>query len=596
MNVTLPSETRLRSVLRLSYWRNRLSQREDQVFLILTVIIGAFAGLAVVAFILITERLGARLYPPGVPNWRRVLGPILGALSMGYVLARFFSDARTNGVLQTRAALASSDGRITLHSIVGKFLCTSVTLASGIPLGPEGPSVAVGAGIASVLGRKLGLSNEKVRALIPVGAAAAISAAFNTPIAAVIFSLDDIVGDLHAPVLGSVVLASATSWMVLHLSLGNDPLFRVPQYALFHPIEFVFYAILGCLGGVFGGAFIRSVLWLRAKFKTFPARTVWVQPLAGGIVVGVAGLVVPQVLGVGYVHINSILNGQMAIRIAAILVLLKLVTVVFSVSSGNAGGIFAPTLFVGAMLGGTVGGVAHYFFPSLTASPGAYALVGMGVAFAGMVRSPMTSVILVFEVTRDYAIIVPLMIANLISYFVSQKLSEETLYEGLARQDGVHLPTARSHAPRKVRQVAQIMRPTEHVLAEDMTVNDAMTFISASGLRSWPVLTRGRLSGVATVQSLQHLQAEGKGDLPLGQVIQPLNLPHLHPDHSLELALERMGAAGVDALPVIDRFDAHHIVGVVYLSDVLAAYHLHVDSAPASSSPDSSNPPPSQGD
>jgi chloride channel protein, CIC family len=205
-----------------------------------------------------------------------------------------------------------------------------------------------------------------------------------------------------------------------------------------------------------------------------------------------------------------------------------------------------------------------------------------GVAFAGIVRSPMTSVFQVFEVTHDYAIIVPLMTANLVSYFVSRKLSEETPYEGISRQDGIHLPTARSHAARTVRQVAQIMRPVEHVLNADMTVNDALTLTSASGLRSWPVLSDESLSGVTSSQSLQQLQAEGKGDLPLRRVTQSFSFPHLHRDHSLNLPLERMGAAGLDALPVVDRFNAHEMVGIVYLSDILAAYHLPMSSASAS--------------
>src|SRR5436189_617897 len=206
-----------------------LSQREDQVFLVLALVIGALTGLAVVAFILVTERLGMRLYPPGGAAWRRLVLPVAGSLGVGYLLAQYFPYARGSGVPQTKAALYAREGRITMRTVLGKFLCTSATLASGIPLGREGPSVQVGGGIASVLGRLLGLRTEKVKALIPVGAAAAIAAAFNTPLAAVLFALDEIVGDLHAPVLGSVVLASSTSWAMLRLLLGNDPLFQVPQ-------------------------------------------------------------------------------------------------------------------------------------------------------------------------------------------------------------------------------------------------------------------------------------------------------------------------------------------------------------------------------
>jgi len=194
---------------------------------------------------------------------------------------------------------------------VGKFFCTSATLASGIPLEREGPSVQVGAGIASVLGRLLGLRPERVKELLPVGAAAAIAAAFNTPLAAVLFSLEEIVGDLHAPVLGSVVLASATSWMVLRLLLGNNPLFKVPQYQLIHPLEFAIYAVLGVAGGLISIVFAKLLLGIRERFLRFPKNTVWFHPVAGGLPVGLMGWFVSQVLGVGYTYVGYVLNANM---------------------------------------------------------------------------------------------------------------------------------------------------------------------------------------------------------------------------------------------------------------------------------------------
>src|ERR1700690_581526 len=273
-----------------SWWRTpllhlaaRVQEREDQVFLVLALVIGALTGLAVVAFILLTERTGMRLYPVGGARWRRLLFPVAGSLSVGYLLFRYFPDARGSGVPQTKAALYARDGVITLSTVVGKFFCTSATLASGIPLGREGPSVQVGAGIASVLGRRLGLRPENVKALIPVGAAAAIAAAFNTPLAAVVFALEEIVGDLNAPVLGSVVLASATSWLVLRLFLGNNPLFEVPQYQLVHPVEFLMYAVLGVVGGFVSVVFTKMLLGMRERFAQFPPWTRWFQPVAGGV-------------------------------------------------------------------------------------------------------------------------------------------------------------------------------------------------------------------------------------------------------------------------------------------------------------------------
>src|ERR1039458_651759 len=292
-----------------------LRQREGQIFLVLALVIGALTGLVVVAFIVLTERMGMRVYPVGGAPWRRLLFPVVGSLGIGYLLYRYFPDARGSGVPQTKAALFAREGRITLRTVLGKFLCTSATLASGIPLGREGPSVQVGGGIASVLGRLLRLRTELVKKLIPVGAAAAIAAAFNTPLAAVLFSLEEIMGDLHAPVMGAVVLASATAWMVLRMLLGDHPLFKVPQYQLVSPAEFAVYAVLGVAGGLVSVAFTKLLLGMRARFLRFPQNTVWFQPVAGGLLVGVVGWFVPQVLGVGYGFVGDALNGNMAFKI-----------------------------------------------------------------------------------------------------------------------------------------------------------------------------------------------------------------------------------------------------------------------------------------
>src|SRR6266403_1248302 len=326
------------------HWTLLLRDREEHVFLILTLLIGALVGMTVVAFILLTERFGARLYPSGGAAWRRLLVPVVGSLGMGFLLYRFFPDARGSGVPQTKAALFARGGRISLGTVFGKFFCTSATLASGIPLGREGPAVQVGAGIASVLGRSLGLRPEKVKALVPVGAAAAVAAAFNTPLAAVLFSLEEVVGDLHAQVLGSVVLASATSWAMLRLLLGNDPLFQVPRYQLVHPGEFGIYAVLGVAGGFVSAAFTKLLLWMRARFLRLPKKTLWFQPVAGGLTVGVMGWFVPQLLGVGYKHVGEALNGNMALKLMILLLVLKFFAVVASYASGNAGGIFGPCL------------------------------------------------------------------------------------------------------------------------------------------------------------------------------------------------------------------------------------------------------------
>jgi chloride channel protein, CIC family len=554
-------------------WRaQHFGQRQERVLLVLSILIGALTGLAVVAFIVLTERLGMRLYPTGSAAWRRVLVPVAGSFGMGYLLFRYFPDARGSGVPQTKAALYARDGVISLRTVVGKFFCTAATLASGIPLGREGPSVQVGGGIASVLGRRLGLRPENVKALIPVGAAAAIAAAFNTPLAAVVFALEEIVGDLNAPVLGSVVLASATSWLVLRLLLGNNPLFQVPQYQLVHPAEFLIYAVLGVLGGFVSVAFTKLLLGMRLHFRTFPKWTRWFQPAAGGVVAGLIAWRVPQVLGVGYGYVGDALNNNMALKLMALLVVFKLVAVTTSYASGNAGGIFGPSLFIGAMLGGTLGSVAHHLWPAYTAAPGAYALVGMGTLFAGILRAPMTSVLMIFETTHDYAVIVPLMISNMVSFFISSRLQPEPIYEALANQDGIHLPSERARRRFGQRRVSHVMRAVTEVLPAQTTVENASKKTQGSQLHAWPVTDERGVVGVVSRAQIEQAVAKGEAKKPLRDFLHKGEFPHVHDDHPLHLALERMGAARLDLLPVVSRADVHYLIGVVVLADVLNSY------------------------
>ena len=457
----------------------------------------------------------------------------------------------------------------------------AITLASGIALGREGPSVHVAAGIASVLGRRLGLSPRSVRALLPIGAAAALAAAFNTPIAAVLFTLEEVMGDMHAPVLGSIVLSSATSWMVLHLLLGDEPLFHVPAYQLVHPVEFVFYAVLGVVGGLVSVAFVKLLLWLRKRFLRMPKSTVWLQPAAGGLLVGLLGWFVPQVLGVGYGFVDQALSGKMLITTMALLVGLKVIATATCYASGNAGGIFGPSLFMGAMTGGAIGGVAHWLMPDYTGSVGAYALVGMGAAFAGTIRVPLTSVIMIFEITRDYSIIVPLMIANLLSYFVSSRLQEEPIYEALQHQDGIHLPSG-ARAREDLITVAHALKPQTHALSAGLTVMQALGSIDG-GHTVWPVTDDRGLRGMIAKDQLDAAASSGFGEQTLGDLvpdpgpIEELNeatFPHVHPDHSLQSAMQRLSQTGLAELPVVSRSNIRELRGTISTKDVLDAFAL----------------------
>ncbi|MGI8958195.1 MAG: chloride channel protein [Bryobacteraceae bacterium] len=559
---------KLRLRAKLRNWTG-FQKREDQLAIILSLVIGVIVGLTVVAFILLTGRLAARMYPPGSAAWRRVLIPTAGSLVSGLLLFRYFPNARGSGIPQAKFALFIQDGYLSLRTVVGKFLCCSISLASGIALGREGPSVQIGAGIASVLGRSFGLSISRVKALVPVGCSAALAAAFNTPIAAVLFSLEEILGDLQAPVLGAVVLSSATAWIVLHLILGDQPLFHVPAYKLVNPVEFGIYAILGVVGGLGSVCFVKLLLRIRIWFKRLPKKTLWLQPTAGGLLVGLFGWFMPEVLGVGYDYVDRVLGGDFPVKTVALLAVMKLIATPACYGSGNAGGIFGPSLFIGAMIGGAVGSIAHSLFPGVTANPGAYALVGMGTAFAGIVRTPLTSVIMIFEMTRDYSIVVPLMISNLISFFISQQLQPEPIYEALALQEGVYLPTGESREELAGIRVSEVMHSGVELLPADADMGSAKRRLEKEKCNSWPVGDHNYLRGVISNQQIETTK-------PPSTVFEVIknnnNYPYVHADHPLSYALERMRANGVDVVPVVSRADIHKMYGLVTLADILATY------------------------
>jgi CIC family chloride channel protein len=308
-------------------------------------------------------------------------------------------------------------------------------------------------------------------------------------------------------------------------------------------------------------------------FKRLPPSTRWFQPVAGGLLVGLFGLFMPEVLGVGYDYVDKVLGGDVPVRTVAILAVMKIVATPMAYASGNAGGIFGPSLFIGAMIGGATGGIAHALLPGFTANPGAYALVGMGTAFAGIVRTPLTSVIMIFEMTRDYAIIVPLMISNLISFFISRQLQPEPIYEALALQEGVYLPTGESREELYGDRVNEVMRPLNDetpLLPIDSELKAAELFLDQRQCNSWPVGDRNFVQGVINRRDLEAAATTTKTLRDLIDL--DARYPYVHTDHPVNYALERMREGGVDVLPVVSRASIDEICGVIGLREILQAY------------------------
>jgi chloride channel protein, CIC family len=550
----------------------QLRLREHQLFLVLTIVIGVIAGLAAVLFTVAIEQTSHRLFGLAPTRARLFLVPPLMSLVTGFLLAKVFPDVRGSGVPQTETAYHLAGGVIPARVPFGKFITGVLCIGSGHSMGREGPSVQIGAGMASLVGRWLHLPPRRVRDLVPVGAAGALAAAFNTPVAAVLFALEEIIGDMNAALLGSTVVASVASVIVERSILGNEPLFHVPTYRLVHPAELLAYAALGVIGGVVSLLFCKGLLALRGVFMRMPPATKWVQPAIGGLVIGAILLYSPAIMGVGYEYVDQALNGGLLLKTMAILCFLKLGATIVSYASGNAGGIFAPSLYIGAMTGGAVGMIVHRIAPFSTGDPGAYALVGMGTLFAGIIRAPMTSVFMIFEITQDYQILVPLMVANLLSFVISRRYQPVPVYHALLHQDGVHLPS--SQGSRVAKTAHHVMRTDVSFVSPEDSVDQAWQWAEQHDAPVVLVGTRDRLLGVVTRERLDELHGTDQANTPVAACVDG-SFVHAHPDHPIDLVLERLSESG-GVLPIVSRTKVHRVEGVVTPDSILSTRERRV--------------------
>jgi CIC family chloride channel protein len=567
-----------------SFVRFRISKRlfsslegafHDEVFfLILSVFIGIFSGLAVVCFRLAIDWMHLALLGPlaQAHSWRLIAVPALAGLVVAVLVLHLFPGIRGSGVNQTKAALYIFNGVIPFRTAVGKFICAAIAIGSGQSLGPEDPSLQIGASIASALGRWLHISREKLRLMAPVGAAAGLAAAFNAPVSAVLFVIEEVIGRWSAGILGSVVLSAVSSVVIVRWFLGSEPLFRIPVTTFKRPTELIAYAVLGIVGGIASVIFAKSIGYLRPRLKALPRWTQYFQPAFAGLVVGLIGFLgFPQVMGAGYDAMDQAMHGQFAWKILAILAILKIIATTISFVSGTPGGMFAPTLFIGAMLGGAVGDRMHHFFPALTGSTGTYVLVGMGVLFAGFLRVPMTSVFMVLEVSGNYEIIVPVIVANTFSYLVSRGLQSIPIFDLLTRQDGLILPSLEEE------REETILRVEDAMLAVPATILSAQDYVDANARRIQDsaesiFLVRLHPAGWSAISrdQLQRLFQEGKGELTLGSVLPSQSVPSLYPDLPLDSALRYVNAYPL--VPVVNRADSRRLEGVISRDSVFQKY------------------------
>lgn len=546
---------------------------DTQRFLLLSIFIGLFSGLIVVCFHVAIERLSWLVLgnPPGRNGLLSIVGPMLGAGGAGLLVHYVFRAARGNGVNHTKSAIYISDGYIPSSTVIGKFLACSLSIGSGNPLGPEDPALQMGAGTASILGRAFRITRAQMRLIAPIGAAAGIGAAFNTPITAVLFVIEEILAGWNAGVLGSIVLAAVSAVVVSRSFLGDQPLFRVPEFTLTHPSELLVYAGVGLVGGLLGAVHVRALGGLRGRVRRQDDRRRLLMPFGSGLIVGLVGLVAPDVLGAGYLAIDGALHNEFSWQVMLQLGLIKAALVAITFASGTPGGLFAPTLFVGAMLGGGLGGVAHAYWPVPTSDVSAYVLIGMGTFFAAVFRTPMTSIFMVFEVSATYAIILPVMIANTVAYLVSRSLQPEGVFDLVSHQDGTPLPSP-EHDRQKARLLVEdVMQPLDGIVTFDplTRIGEAAERVAPS---TSPLALVAQLPRGWVPVGLDELRTAGNVDglATVGSLVRDRPVRGVHPDETLDPAMRIL--ATQPAVPVVSRSRPLRLLGVITVDALLQGY------------------------
>ncbi|MFZ3215322.1 MAG: chloride channel protein [Candidatus Acidiferrales bacterium] len=568
------SATRSRTRSRWEAWTHSVfTLREDRFFLLLSVIIGVFSGLSVVCFRLAIEWTQIMLLGPSLsPSFPRVvLAPVLAGLAVALLAIHVFPHVRGSGVNQIKSAVYISNGYVPFITVAGKFVTCALAIGSGQSLGPEDPSLQMGAGIASLIGRSLRLSQEKVRLIAPVGAAAGLAAAFNAPIAAVLFVIEEVIGTWSSGVLGAIVLAAVSSVVTMRAFLGPESLFRVPPFRVAGPEEMLAYAALGVAGGGVSLVLLKWIAYARPKMKALPHWTQYLQPAASGLLIGLIGIRFPQVMGAGYAVVDQAMHGQFGWKLLLLLAALKLLATGFSFLSGTPGGMFAPALFIGAMLGGAIGSMEHHFFPSLTATVGTFALVGIGTLFAGFLRTPITSVFMVIELSGNYTAILPVIISTMIAYVISRAYQKVPLFDVLARQDGVVLPSIEERREMMSIDVEDAMRtdgflvcePEEPIVevARRAEANPEADLLLRMRPGEWWLLDREDVLRLASnaARTTTPIRAKARGPVP-----------YLFRDQSLAEALQVIGDWPL--LPVASRANLGQLEGKLTLADTLHAF------------------------
>lgn len=553
----------------------------DSSFLIaIAALIGVGTGFAAIGFkmlIGLSHTLffsgGGSLLGSFLGRYYVILIPALGGLVVGplvYFLAR---EAKGHGVPEVMAAVAEKDGILRPRLVLVKAFASAITIGSGGSAGREGPIVQISSAIGSTVGQLLRVQPDIMKTLVACGAAGGISATFNAPIGGVLFAQELILGRFTSKNFILIVITSVFSAIISRVYWGDTPAFKVEPYTLVSPQELGFYLVLGILAGLFAVLYIKTLYKTEDIFDRLHRVPEYFRPVIGGLLVGCIGLYFPQVFGVGYETIEEVLSNNLSWLLVFILLFAKLIATSLSIGSGGSGGVFAPGLFMGSMLGGSFGFLVDKLFPYITAPPGAYALVGMAGVFAGTSQAPITAIIIIFEMTGDYKVVLPLMIVCVISALVARGIWPETIYTQKLARRGLHLRAGNNVDLMASMPVEAVMTANVKTLDVNMPLAEAKEIMLKMSYTGYPVVDGDKMVGVVTYeQVLRALREDSKRQI-LNDIMGE-EIISVHPRETIGTVMAKMAEGDVGRLPVVDPEDSSRLLGIISRSDIIDAYSL----------------------
>ncbi len=586
---------------------DRMSPPEGLLLLVLAILIGGITGLAAVLFIHLIAVIQTQSYTlltlsfPTLGIWTFLLVPVLGALLAGPLIAWFAREAKGHGVPEVMQALVMRGGRIRARVAVAKIIASALCIGSGGSAGREGPIVQVGSALGSVTGQLLHLSDERIKNLVSCGAAAGIAATFNAPIAGVAFSIEVLMSGLQARMFGNVVISAVSASIISQMFLGDRPAFTVPTYSMASPLEIVFYLLLGLAAALVGIMFIRVLDSFERLFDNWQFPLAF-KPAVGALFLGVFGVayayfsgfgtelsagaspeelieIKPHIFGSGFHFIEQTLLGQSSFWPLLLLIFLKPLATSFTLGSGNSGGVFAPSLFTGAMLGGAMGQVFSSLAPGVAGPSGAYALVGMAAVFAACARAPLTAILIVFEMSNDYSLILPLMVAAVTASNLAHYLYSESIYTTKLNRRGIRFAEGRDLDIMQGVMVREVMNRDAMVVNKNDSFADLYRKFQETTFLGFPVVDdNGLLWGIVTLQDVEkalsqdevqirHLTVEDVA------VVDPVTV---YADEPIYAAIQKMSPRDLARLPVVSRKDSLTLVGLISRSNILRAYDVAI--------------------